>query len=61
MPSKKPVIAVRTTNEIIEKMKYIAESNNRSVSAETEMLIKKHITKFEEYNGEIKINLEEKE
>lgn len=55
MPSNKPVIAVRTTSEIIEKMKYIAEENNRSVSGEVELLIKKHIKRYEEDNGEIKI------
>ena len=57
MPSQKPVIAVRTTEEIINKMKHIAKNNNRSVSAETEMLIKQHIKQFEEKNGTI--NLEE--
>ena len=55
MPSNKPVIAVRTTSEIIEKMKYIAEENNRIVSGEVELLIKKHIKRYEEDNGEIKI------
>jgi hypothetical protein len=55
MPSTKPVIAVRTTDEIINKMKYIAEENNRSVSKETEMLIKKHIKGYEENNGKIKL------
>ena len=58
MPSKKPIIAVRTTEEIIEKMKYIAESNNRSLSAETEMLIKQHIKSFENCNGIIKTEKE---
>ena len=55
MPSTKPIIAVRTTKEIIEKMKFIADENNRSVSKEVEMLIKKHIKRYEEDNGEIKI------
>ena len=36
-------------------MKYIAEENNRSVSGEVELLIKKHIKRYEEDNGEIKI------
>ena len=62
MPSDKPVIAVRTTREIIEKMKIISEENGRSISKETEILIKKHIKRYEEYNGEIKLpELEEKD
>ena len=61
MPSNKPIIAVRTTHEIIEKMKVIADSNGRSISKETEMLVKDHIRQYEKYNGEIKIdNLSEK-
>lgn len=55
MPSNKPIIAVRTTDEIIEKMKIIAEENNRSVSKEVELLIKRHIKRYEEDNGIIKI------
>ena len=55
MPSNKPIIAVRTSNDIIEKMKVIADENNRSVSKETELLIKKHIKRYEDDNGEIKI------
>ena len=55
MPSTKPIIAVRTTEEIIEKMKFIAEENGRSVSKEVEMIIKKHIKRYEEDNGKIKI------
>lgn len=56
MPSNKPIIAVRTTHEIIEKMKIISESNGRSISKEAEMLIKDHIRQYEKYNGEIKID-----
>lgn len=55
MPSQKPKIVVRTTDEIKSKMEIIAERNNRSVSKETEYLIKKHIEQYEAYNGEIKI------
>lgn len=55
MPSKKPVIAVRTTEEIKAKLEYIAEFNSRSSGKEIEMLIKEHIKQFEKYNGEIKI------
>lgn len=55
MPSKKPVLAIRTNKEIVEKIKYIAEKQNRSTSKEIEMLIKNHIMQYEQYNGTIKI------
>lgn len=56
MPSKKPVIAVRTSEELKKKLEYIAEYNSRSAGKEIEMLIKEHIKQFEKYNGEIKID-----
>lgn len=56
MPSKKPVIAVRTNEDIKRKLEYIAEYNSRSAGKEIEMLIKEHIKQFEKYNGEIKIS-----
>lgn len=56
MSSDKPVIAVRTDKEIIEKMKIISKENGRSISKETELLIKKHIKRYEEDNGEIKLD-----
>lgn len=58
MPSNKPIIAVRTTHEIIEKMKIISEDNGRSVSKEVELLIKKHIDRYEDDNGKIHIEKE---
>lgn len=55
MPSNKPVILIRTSEDIKRKIEIIAEENNRSLSKEIELLIKKHIKQYEEYNGEIKI------
>lgn len=55
MPSNKPQMLVRTTEEIKKKTEYIADINNRSVSKEIELLIKKHIQRFEDENGTIKI------
>ena len=55
MPSKKPAIQFHTEQWIIEKMKYIAEENNRSMSKEIELLCKNAIKKYELENGEIKI------
>lgn len=56
MPSDKPIIAIRTTDLIKNKIEIIAEENNRSLSKEVELLIKKHIQKYEEDNGEIKLD-----
>lgn len=56
MPSEKPVIAIRTTSSIKAKIEHISEENNRSVSKEVELLIKKHIKRYEDDNGEIKID-----
>ena len=55
MPSNKPVIAVRTTEEIKNKLEHIAEENNRSASKEIEYLIKKHIKRYEDDNGTIEL------
>lgn len=55
MPSNKPVIAVRTTEEIKRKIEYVAEVNNRSASKEIEYVIKKHIQRYEDDNGTIEL------
>lgn len=56
MPSNKPIILIRTTENIKTKIEHIADDNNRSVSKEVELLIKKHIKRYEDDNGEIKID-----
>lgn len=58
MPSNKPVIAIRTTEDIKKKIEYIAAENNRSSSGEVELLIKKHIKRYEEDNGAIEMHKE---
>ncbi len=55
MPSKKPMVTFHTEQWIINKIKVIAEENNRSMSKEIELLCKNHIKKYELENGEIKI------
>lgn len=55
MPSNKPQILVRTTEEIKSKLEHIAAEQNRSASKEVELLIKKHIKRYEEDNGTIEI------
>lgn len=53
MPSNLPVMKTRTTEENIDKMKFIAEYNKRSLSKELELIIEKHIKDFEKEHGEI--------
>lgn len=56
MPSTKPVIMIRTTNEIIEKFKIISQEENRSMSKQAEKLIIDLIKQYEKENGTIQIN-----
>lgn len=53
MPSNKPIIAIRTSENLKKQIEYIADENNRSVSKEVELLIKKHVKRYEEDNGKI--------
>lgn len=53
MPSKLPIIKANTTQENIEKMRYIANKNKRSIAKELELLIENHIKEYEEEHGEI--------
>lgn len=55
MPSKKPYIQIRTTEETISKFDYIAKENNRSMSNMGETIVKNYIKAYEEEHGEIKI------
>ena len=55
MPSNKPVIAVRTTTEIIEKFNYICNEENRSMSKQAEKMIVDLIKNYENQHGTIPI------
>ena len=55
MPSKLPVIKANTTQENIDKMKYIAKKNKRSMAKELELFVEIHIKQYESIHGEIKI------
>lgn len=43
----------RTTREVLDKIKYIAESNGRSANKEIEQLAIQAIKDYEKENGEI--------
>lgn len=55
MPSKKPIIAVRTTNEIIEKFNIICQAENRSMSKQAEKMIIDLIKEYESEHGTINV------
>lgn len=55
MPSKKPIIHFNTDQWIIDKMKYIASENSRSLAKEMEYLCKQRIKAYELENGEIEV------
>lgn len=55
MPSKKPQFVIRTDNETLEKIKYIAKENERSTTQEIIYLVKQEIKKYEAEKGEIPI------
>lgn len=47
MPSKKPYIQIRTTDELIEKFRKICLENNRSISNMGETIIREFIEQHE--------------
>lgn len=56
MPSKKPSFLIHADKEILDKLKYIANYNERSATQETVFIIKQHIANFEKKYGEIKLD-----
>lgn len=55
MPSKKPQFVIRTDQTTIEKIKFIANENERSATQEIVFLIKQAIKNYESEKGEIQI------
>ena len=55
MPSKLPIIKANTSQENIDKMKFIAKANKRSMAKELELLIEIHIKEYESLHGEIQL------
>ena len=53
MPSKKPQFVIRTDQEILDKIAYIAKENERNTTQEIVYLIKKRIRTYEKEHGEI--------
>lgn len=59
MSSTLPKYTLRINKILLEKIKYIAESEGRSANKEIEELIKKHVEDYEQRKGEIKVSIEE--
>lgn len=55
MPSNLPRFTIRTEQEILDKIAYIAEENDRSTTQQIVNLIKKEIRDYEEKKGTILI------
>ena len=53
MPSNLPHYALRIPNATMDKMKYIADRNERSANKEIEQLILMHIEMWEKTHGTI--------
>jgi len=50
---KNPQYGLRVPEELMDKLKYIAEYNGRSANREIEQLILAHIARFEQKHGAI--------
>lgn len=61
MPSNLPRFTIRAEQEIIDKITYIAEENDRSTTQQIVNLIKKEIRDYEEKNGTIFLLVPEEE
>lgn len=59
MPSQLPKFTFRVETSTLEKLRYIAESNFRTVNKELEMLVNQHIAKYEAEHGAIPLSADE--
>lgn len=55
---KNPQYGLRVPEDLLDKLKYIAEYNGRSANREIEQLIRVHVAKFEHKHGEIELTPE---
>ncbi len=53
MPSNMPRYTLRIPQELLDKIRYIAEENGRSANREIELMIKSRIKNYESERGEI--------
>lgn len=50
-----PPFSLRVSEDLLDKVKYIAENNKRSANKEIEFALEQYVKKFEIENGEINI------
>jgi hypothetical protein len=55
MSSGLPRFTLRTSNELLQKISYIAGANGRSANKEIEMLLKRYVAQYERKNGPIPV------
>ncbi len=46
-------ISIRIEEEMLEKLRFVADYDGHSINGHVMMLIRKHLKQFEEQNGEI--------
>lgn len=56
MASKEKMTGIRLSDEQHYKIRHIAEKNHRKLNDELRMIIDKHIERFEDEHGKIKID-----
>lgn len=57
MPSSLPKFTLRTDRETLEKFRYVADNNFRTVNKELEMLMQRHIAEYEQEHGPIPVTV----
>ena len=55
MPSNLPKFTLRTDRVTLEKCRFVADNNFRTVNRELEMLMQRHIAEYEKEHGEIRV------
>ena len=55
MPSNLPKFTLRTDRVTLEKFRFVADNNFRTVNRELEMLMQRHIAEYEKEHGEIRV------
>ena len=60
MQNDLPRYTLRVSQEMLDKLGYIASYEGRTKNKELEQLIKKHIAEFEALHGPIQITIQEK-
>jgi len=54
MKNDLPRYTMRINRELLDKLRYVAEYEGRTINKELEQLVKKRIETFEQEHGEIK-------